>query len=94
MTASVGSGAYVCCPSRIRRMVSRPCVSDSGDDFSGGRNFEREAVVDERALMRDALSRSMGTAPSPKSHLNSYVMSKPARSRTIAETLEGIISGV
>ena len=28
--------------------------------FSTERNFEREAVVDERALMRDALSRSMG----------------------------------
>ncbi|MGH9410054.1 MAG: MobF family relaxase [Vicinamibacterales bacterium] len=28
--------------------------------FASERNFERDAVVDERALMRDALSRSMG----------------------------------
>ena len=29
-------------------------------EFAEARNFEREAVVDERALLRDALRRSMG----------------------------------
>jgi hypothetical protein len=31
--------------------------------FARDRNFEREAVVDERALLRDALTRSMGELP-------------------------------
>ena len=31
--------------------------------FARDRNFEREAVVDERALLRDALQRSMGEVP-------------------------------
>jgi len=31
--------------------------------FARDRNFEREAVVDERALLRDALQRSMGELP-------------------------------
>jgi hypothetical protein len=30
--------------------------------FARDRNLEREAVVDERALLRDALKRSMGEA--------------------------------
>lgn len=28
--------------------------------FAEARNFEREAVIDERAIMRDALRRGMG----------------------------------
>jgi hypothetical protein len=31
--------------------------------FARDRNFEREAVVDERDLLRDALRRSLGEAP-------------------------------
>ena len=39
----------------------RPGVSArAAMSFAAARNLEREAVVDERALMRDALSRSMG----------------------------------
>ena len=36
--------------------------SQSAVTFASERNLEREAVVDERALMRDALKRSMGQA--------------------------------
>ena len=36
--------------------------AQSAVTFARDRNLEREAVVDERALMRDALKRSMGQA--------------------------------
>ena len=36
--------------------------AQSAVTFARDRNLEREAVVDERALMRDALKRSMGHA--------------------------------
>ncbi len=39
----------------VPQMTARTAVTYATD-----RNFEREAVVDERALMRDALTRSMG----------------------------------
>src|SRR5579871_1777141 len=40
---------------------ARPALSArAAVSFASERNFEREAVVDERALMRDALARSMG----------------------------------
>jgi conjugative relaxase-like TrwC/TraI family protein len=35
--------------------------------FSRDKNFEREAVVDERALIRDGLRRGMGESPMPRS---------------------------
>jgi conjugative relaxase-like TrwC/TraI family protein len=41
-----------------------PAITAAGAvTFANDRNFEREAVVDERALVRDALRRSMGEAP-------------------------------
>jgi conjugative relaxase-like TrwC/TraI family protein len=41
---------------------SPPATTSRAVTFSKERNFEREAVVDERDLMRDALRRSMGEA--------------------------------
>lgn len=38
--------------------------------FSRNKNFEREAVVDERLLMRDALRRAMGQVPYAQVHGN------------------------
>jgi conjugative relaxase-like TrwC/TraI family protein len=38
-------------------------AADTGVTFAKERNFEREAVVDQRDLLRDALRRSLGEAP-------------------------------
>lgn len=49
--------------SKTTRQVDRPAkqeVARSALNFSEERNFEREAVSDERVLLRDALKRSMG----------------------------------
>src|SRR5207247_515276 len=49
--------------SKTTRQVDRPAkqeVARSAVKFSEERNFEREAVSDERTLLRDALKRSMG----------------------------------
>ena len=47
--------------SRIEQNLSRT-TTQSAVTFSKERNLEREAVVDERELLRDALRRSMGQA--------------------------------
>ena len=46
---------------------------ESAVTFSRERNLERQAVVDERDLMRDALRRSMGEATSPKCGASSRI---------------------
>jgi len=69
--------------------------------FSRDRNFEREAVVDERALIRDALRRGMGevTYPQVRGNLNARLDSgefqtverpqhMPGRHLTTARTIE------
>lgn len=69
--------------------------------FSRDKNFEREAVVDERALVRDALRRGMGyvTYSQVRANLNSRVTSgefqtvkrqgnMPGRKFTTARTIE------
>jgi conjugative relaxase-like TrwC/TraI family protein len=69
--------------------------------FSRDKNFEREAVVDERALVRDALRRGMGdvTYPQVRAHLNARLVSGefqiversqsvPGRQFTTAKTVE------
>jgi hypothetical protein len=45
--------------------------------FARDKNFEREAVVDERALIRDGLRRGMGdvTYPQLRAHLDSRLTS-------------------
>ena len=50
---------------RPRQMESnsRTTTAQAAVTFAKERNFEREAVVDERELLRDALRRSMGEAP-------------------------------
>ena len=48
-------------PPQLRETVSQE-KAQSAMTFSKERNFEREAVADERALLRDALKRSMGEA--------------------------------
>src|SRR2546425_6919794 len=49
---------------RAQRVEPRPQgVTAMAVTYAKDRNLEREAVVDERALMRDALKRSMGDAP-------------------------------
>lgn len=68
--------------------------------FSRDKNFEREAVVDERALVRDALRRGMGeiTYPQVRAHLDARVHSgefqrieretnQPGRKFTTAHTI-------
>jgi conjugative relaxase-like TrwC/TraI family protein len=44
------------------RRPERPMTPKDAVTFAEDRNFEREAVVDERTLLRDALRRSMGEA--------------------------------
>ena len=69
--------------------------------FSRDKNFEREAVIDERALVRDALRRGMGdvTYPQVLSNLSSRLasgefqiierpQSLPSRQFTTAKTIE------
>ena len=69
--------------------------------FSRDKNFEREAVVDERALIRDGLRRGMGeiTHAQVRAHLDSRLASGefriverqqgvPARQFTTAKTIE------
>jgi len=68
--------------------------------FARDKNFEREAVVDERALVRDALRRGMGevTYPQVRGQLNSRVQSgefqavyqadRPGRKLTTARMIE------
>lgn len=69
--------------------------------FSRDKNFEREAVVDERAVVRDALRRGMGyvTYPQVRANLNARVASgefqtverpgnMPGRKLTTARTIE------
>jgi conjugative relaxase-like TrwC/TraI family protein len=69
--------------------------------FSRDKNFEREAVVDERALIRDGLRRGMGevTFAQVRGNLNARLatgefqivvrsLSQPARQFTTAKTLE------
>ncbi|HET9098905.1 MAG TPA: MobF family relaxase [Acidobacteriaceae bacterium] len=69
--------------------------------FSRDKNFEREAVIDERALMRDALRRGMGdvTYPQVRANLNARLASGefqiierlqsfPGRQFTTAKTIE------
>jgi len=68
--------------------------------FARDRNFEREAVVDERALVRDALRRGMGevTYPQVRSNLNARLQSgefqaleqndRPGRKLTTARMIE------
>jgi conjugative relaxase-like TrwC/TraI family protein len=69
--------------------------------FSRDKNFEREAVVDERALIRDGLRRGMGeiTHAQVRAHLDSRLasgefriverqQSVPARQFTTAKTIE------
>jgi len=46
---------------------SAPVSLQAAVTFSKERNLERQAVVDERELLRDALRRSMGEAQSEKS---------------------------
>jgi conjugative relaxase-like TrwC/TraI family protein len=69
--------------------------------FSRDKNFEREAVVDERAIVRDALRRGMGeiTYPQVRANLNARLNSgefqmvdrpdyMPGRKLTTARTIE------
>ena len=69
--------------------------------FARDKNFEREAVVDERALIRDGLRRGMGdiTYPQVRAHLDARLaagefqiversVSTPARQFTTAKTIE------
>ncbi len=69
--------------------------------FSRDKNFEREAVIDERALVRDALRRGMGdvTYPQVRANLNARLASGefqvverhqsiPGRQFTTAKTIE------
>lgn len=69
--------------------------------FARDKNFEREAVIDERALVRDALRRGMGdvTYPQIHAHLNGRLASGefqivershgvPGRQFTTAKTIE------
>jgi conjugative relaxase-like TrwC/TraI family protein len=69
--------------------------------FARDKNFEREAVIDERALVRDALRRGMGdvTYPQVLAHLNGRLASGefhiierpgsvPGRQFTTAKTIE------
>jgi conjugative relaxase-like TrwC/TraI family protein len=69
--------------------------------FSRDKNFEREAVIDERALVRDALRRGMGdvTYPQVRANLNARLasgefqiiersQSVPGRQFTTAKTIE------
>jgi len=68
--------------------------------FARDKNFEREAVIDERALMRDALRRGMGevTYPQLRANLNARLASgefqtverahMPGRQFTTAKTVE------
>jgi len=69
--------------------------------FARDKNFEREAVVDERALIRDGLRRGMGdiTYPQLRSHLDARLTSGefqvverahggPGRQFTTAKTIE------
>ena len=68
--------------------------------FARDKNFEREAVIDERALMRDALRRGMGevTYPQVRANLNARLASgefqtverahMPGRQFTTAKTIE------
>jgi conjugative relaxase-like TrwC/TraI family protein len=69
--------------------------------FARDKNFEREAVVDERALIRDGLRRGMGdiTYPELRSHLDARLTSgefrlverahgAPGRQFTTAKTIE------
>ncbi|MGB0063721.1 MAG: MobF family relaxase, partial [Terracidiphilus sp.] len=69
--------------------------------FSRDKNFEREAVVDERAIVRDALRRGMGeiTYPQVRANLNARLASgefqtvdrpdyMPGRKLTTAKTIE------
>jgi len=69
--------------------------------FARDKNFEREAVVDERALIRDGLRRGMGdiTYPQLRTHLDARLaagefqiversVSTPARQCTTAKTIE------
>ena len=49
---------------RAHAVAARPTVTaHEAVTFAKARNFEREAVVDERALLRDGLRRSMGDVP-------------------------------
>lgn len=78
-------------PQRVREAVT----------FSRDKNFEREAVIDERALVRDALRRGMGeiTYPEVRANLNARIASGefltvehshsvPVRKLTTARTIE------
>src|SRR5487761_1098976 len=69
--------------------------------FSRDKNFEREAVIDERALVRDALRRGMGdvTYPQVRANLNTRLasgefqiversQSVPGRQFTTAKTID------
>ncbi len=68
--------------------------------FARDKNFEREAVIDERALVRDALRRGMGdvTYPQVRANLNARLASgefqaveradTPGRQFTTAKTIE------
>lgn len=69
--------------------------------FARDKNFEREAVIDERALVRDALRRGMGdvTYPQVRANLNARLasgefqiierpQSVPSRQFTTAKTVE------
>jgi conjugative relaxase-like TrwC/TraI family protein len=68
--------------------------------FARDKNFEREAVIDERALVRDALRRGMGevTYPQVRANLNARLASgefqaveranMPGRQFTTAKTIE------
>jgi hypothetical protein len=48
---------------RLREDQSPRITAHTAVTFAKERNLEREAVVDERALLRDALTRSMGDVP-------------------------------
>ncbi len=78
-------------PQRVREAVT----------FSRDKNFEREAVVDERALVRDSLRRGMGEIvySQVRAHLNARIASgefqsverphsMPGRKLTTARTIE------
>jgi len=65
-TAHGDQPARVVAAARTRAYVGEPHVARTtaaaAVTFATNRNFEREAVVDERALARDALDRAMGEA--------------------------------
>ena len=91
---------------RERSQQQEPAISNVNRvreslTFARDKNFEREAVVDERALIRDGLRRGMGdiTCPQLRAHLDTRLTSgefrvverahgAPGREFTTARTIE------